>query len=279
MSAFIMRVMGRRAPGRSLVPAWGCVGLVFFFSASMALAAEGVFGKVEQSQAPLMGILYDLKQTQDHAPTGVTAESYSDILDDFFVHNWDEHLLDRFYRVSRPLYTTQIFIPLFDSGDVPERFGVERTVQPTLWIIHYKAQVSPPEGGAYRFVGYADDVIVVAVNRKTVLNGSHPATLLPRLNWTSSEPLGSKSGNGKLTYGDWVDIRADEIVDLDIVIGDRPGGYMGAFLLVQKKGGTYASDAEGQPLLPIFQVAAHDTPPSPQAPQFAQGYPVWGSYQ
>jgi len=122
-------------------------------------------------------------------------------------------------------------------------------------------------------------VLVVAVDHKTVLSANHAATHFPKLNWNSSEPRGQKSANGQITYGDWMDLRADQIIDLDVLIGESPGGGFGAFLLVQQKGATYSSDAEGYPILPIFQVAPHDTPTSAQAPEFAQGFPIWKSYQ
>jgi hypothetical protein len=253
--------------------------LIAFSSPVWSQENHGVFGNAEQSQAAMIGILYDFKQTQNHTPTGVDSKSYLSVLDDFFSHGWDEKRLDRYYRVSRPLYTTQIFIPLFDADEAPREFGVERTVQPSRWIVHYKAQVSAPTAGTYRFVGYADDVIVVAVNQKPVLDGSRGDSPLPGLHWRSSEPLGAKSANGKLTYGDWMDLAANEIIDLDIIVGERPGGFMGAFLLVQQQGANYASDASGNPILPIFQVAPYDTPSSLEAPEFAQGFPIWKSYQ
>lgn len=257
----------------------GMALLVAFSIPTWGQDKHGVFGNTEQSEAAMIGILYDLKQTQDHKPTDVDAISYLTVLDDFFSHGWDEKRLDPYYRVSRPLYTTQIFIPLFDANEAPKEFGVEKTVQPSRWIVHYKAQVSPPEAGTYRFVGFADDVIVVAVNRKTVLNGSMPSSPLPGLHWQSSEPLGARAADGRLTYGDWMDLGTNEIIDLDIIVGERPGGDMGAFLLVQEKGAAYANDYQGNPILPIFQVAPYDTPVASRAPEFAKGFPIWKSYQ
>src|SRR5271167_3791405 len=135
-------------------------------------AQSSAFGKSTQSEAALIGVLYDLKQTQDHKPTNVDPETYSAVIDEFLSKGWDESVLNRYYRVSKPLYTTQIFIPNMNADKAPEAFGAERTVKPSRWVIHYKAQVSPPSGGTYRFWGIADDIMAAAVNGKTVLVGA-----------------------------------------------------------------------------------------------------------
>ena len=42
-----------------------------------------------------------------------------------------------------------------------------------MWLIHYHAKVIPPAGGEYRFVGFADNVIVVRIDGATVLCPPH----------------------------------------------------------------------------------------------------------
>jgi hypothetical protein len=237
------------------------------------------FGQIEQSEAAMIGILYDFKQTQDHKPTNVDPASYVDVLDEFFSKGWDEKVLERFYRVSRPLYTTQIFIPIFDANEAPKEFGVEKTVQPSRWIVHYKAQVSPPADGTYRLVAYADDVCAAAINGKTVVIGGRPDIRLKKTGWKPTEKREGRGISGDLVYGDWITLKKDDIVDLDVVIGERPGGQFGAFLMVQKQGDNYPPDENGNPTLPIFQVAPYDTPPRGNAPKFSTGAPNWKSYQ
>lgn len=245
-----------------------------------------VFGQETGSDGAMMGILYDLKQTQDHKLTWVNPVSYYLVVDEFLSKKWDESVLNRYYRVSRPLYTTQIFIPTMAADAAPKAFNAENKVKPSLWIVHYKAQVSPPEDGTYRFVGSADDMLAVAINGKTVLSaplfdpqGAH----LPLTKWITPEPggiLGLDFGN--LVNGDWIQLKKDDAVDLDVIIGECPGGLFSAFLLIEKQGGHYQQDASHHAILPIFQVAPYDTPPpaSPRwAPPFAKGYPPWRSYQ
>jgi hypothetical protein len=49
--------------------------------------------------------------------------------------------------------------------------------------------------------------------------------------------------------------------------------------MVQKQGEAYPQDENGNPTLPIFQVAPYDTPQRGNAPKFSTGFPNWKSYQ
>jgi hypothetical protein len=258
------------------------------------------FGSSSMSESALIGIMYDLKQTPERQPTTVTPLNYFDIITEFLSKGWDESVLDRYYRVSRPLYTTQIFIPDMDANDAPKAFNAEATVKPSLWVIHYKGQISPPSPGTYRFWGSSDDMIAVAVNGKTELvyfltipKGAPPV-------WVRSDPEGIRAADCVLRPGDWFTVGAGDIIDLDVLIGERPGGTFNAFLMIQKKGETYPNghpatrqvngQAIGQdaatsptaPVLPIFQVAPYATPDlndPDRAPVFATGFPIWKCYQ
>jgi hypothetical protein len=257
--------------------------LLAFLAGTMGAAADdpsSVFGQSKQSEAAFMGVLYDLKQTQDRKPTNVDPETYSAVIDEFLSQGWDESVLNRYYRVSKPLFTTQIFVPNMNANEAPKAFGAEKTVKPSRWVIHYKGQISPPEAGTYRFWGIADDVMAAAVNGKTVLVGNRRDTRLPKTLavWQPSERDGAHAGDGNLRPGDWMTFKQDEIIDLDVIIGERPGGVFNAFLMVEKQGASYGTDRRGHPILPILQIAPYDTPKPPDA-EFATGFPTWKSYQ
>jgi hypothetical protein len=268
--------MSFRFHGCAAVFIAGCLWAGMRINASAA--GPGVFGQSTQSEAALMGIFYDLKQTQDHQHTNVDPLSYWKVLDEFFSKQWDDAVLDRYYRGSKPLYTTQVFIPNMNANLAPKAFGADPSVKPSRWIIHYKAQISPPENGTYRFVGGADDLLAVAVNGKTELIsplGSLAPKVFPMTGWSASEPR-----DGLLTKGDWVEMKKAEIIDLDLIIGERPGGNFNAFLMIEKQGVVYAKDKHNHEMLPVFQVAAFDTPrPTGNTPSFATGFPPWISYQ
>ena len=234
-----------------------------------------VFGTSKTSEAALIGIMYDLKQTQTHEPTSVDPERYTGVVDEFLASKWDERVLNRYYRVSKPIYTTQIFVPNMNADEAPKAFGAEKMVKPSRWIIHYKGQVSAPSPGTYRFWGSADDALAVAVNGITELSGCRPDMHLRKTGWKQTGPNGARAANGSLHPGDWFTVGANEIIDLDVIIGERPGGEFNAFLMIEKKGESYQSDGEGHSILPIFQVAPYQTPGGGGEPKFAVGYPVW----
>ena len=74
--------------------------------------------------------------------------------------------------------------------------------------------------------------------------------------WKEPSPAQNiKVWAGDLKRGGWFSCKKDEIIDLDILIGEIPGNLFGAWLLIEKQGASYPKNA-GQPLLPPFQVKA-----------------------
>lgn len=260
--------------------------IVVFLAVGLAAAGAAenpnVFGRSDNSEAGLIGILYDLKQTQKQKPSGVNAKDYSGILNEFLSKDWSESVLNRYFRATRPLYATQIFIPLMDAGRAPRAFEMEKVIKPAAWVVVYKGQVSPPEDGTYRFVAYADDVIAVAVNGRTVLLGGRNDTLNFIKVWKNEEN-GPRipAANGTLAFGDWMTLKKDEPIDLDVLVGERPGGLFCAFLLYEKQGVDYPKTEKGEPKFPIFQLAPYQTPrpPTREAPPFSESAAVWKGYQ
>lgn len=257
------------------------IGLILMQSCPPALhSAEEAssFGSFKPSGNSLIGILYDLKQTQTCQPTAVSTEKYWDVLDEFLANGWDEAVLNRYFKAGRPLYTTQIYIPEMKADAAPNAFGVGDIVKPSRWMIHYKGQVSPPHPGTYRFVGYCDDIMVVGVNAKVVLVSGWPgheriSKVLRRTAWDATSRSGLKIFSGRLMKGDWITLKAGEIIDLDIIIGERPGGAFCAFLLVEEQGVTY-EQLGNESVLPIFQLAPLPIQPSKKA-FFAPTTDIW----
>jgi len=262
-------------PASRLIPLFLAVALV-----SVALARgqdDLVFGSRDKASSGLIAIIYDLKQHQDREPSNVSANEYPDVIKEFLEKNWDENVLNRFFRVTQPLYSTQIFIPRISANAAPKAYGIEDIVRPSNWVIHYKGQVSPPEDGAYRFAGYADDVLVVGVNDRTVCIGARPDMRMESVWESGAEESGAPAHNGRLVYGDWIPMRKDEPIDLDVLVGERPGGDFSAFLLFQKKGVAYPRDRAGKLILPVFQLADRPIPDSDRrlAPPFSKPDQMW----
>ena len=238
------------------------------------------FGSRENATSGLIGILYDFKQDQKRQPTGLRPEDYTKVLAEFLRKGWSEDVLNRYFRATRPLYTSQIFIPEMNADQAPKAFGVEKIIRPASWIVYYKGQVSAPEDGTYRFLAYADDVIAVAVDGRVVCLAGRPDTANQLPSWKAPEQ-GTEipAANGKLVYGDWMELKKDQPIDLDIIIGERPGGLFSAFLLYEKRGAPYPADAAGLIRYPVFQLAPSEIPPAPAkktAPFSVSGRPWTG---
>lgn len=149
------------------------------FASGPGLRAEDPdsrFGSAKRTAGALIGILYDFKQDQDREKKPLEAKVFDAKVAEFVNSGYDEGLLNKYFRVPRALYTTQLQIPTISADVAPKAFGVEKTVEPQKWMVHYKGQIAAPADGSYRFVGDADDFVVVAINGKTVLVAEMPGT-------------------------------------------------------------------------------------------------------
>ena len=223
----------------------------------------------------LVGTFFDLKQTKDRKPTGMTPEEYGAIVTDF-VHGWNPAKLRRFYRAPSTLVASQIFTPEMLAEVAPKAYGVEKEVQPMMWLAWYRAKVSPPKSGNYYFVGAGDDILFVRFNGRTVLdrcwflrNGE--------IKETANYDYGFSSIKDGFARGRSFRADAGQFYEVDILIGEQPGGLFFASLMIEETGAVYEKDAKGNPILPIFRVA-DEQPPADSGrgfPPFAKHGPVW----
>ncbi|NJK92118.1 MAG: hypothetical protein HC904_09995 [Blastochloris sp.] len=242
-------------------------------------AEEEFFGSRTQTEAALIGIFYDLKQNQQREPKRT---DYSKTISNFMNQGWDESILNEFYRVTQPLYATQIFIPYIDAAAAPKAFAVDKTVKPSHWVVHYKGQVSSATGGTFRFIGLADDLLAVAVNSQTVLLAPHPNARY-QVDWKETEGPATKGPCGPMKFGTWFTVKKDEVIDLDILVGEVPGGGFGAWLQIEEKGVTYVKEREGHTKFPVFQLVPRTLDPVKykwgKAPMFTSPGPLWKGLQ
>jgi hypothetical protein len=245
--------------------------------AQVPSSEEGsAFGSPVKSTGSMIGIFYDLKQNQKRERVKV---DYLTVMGRFLDSGWNERVLSGFFRGTRPIYATEIFIHTMRATAAPDAFQLADVVEPSYWFVIYKAQVSPPEDGTYRFVGIADDVMAVAVNGKTTLVSNWENTP-NRSQWRQSDTSSDfRVWAGPLRHGDWFEARKGQPIDLDILLGEYPGNIFGAWLLIEKKGATYTRDARGNPELPVFQVRAKSITPAHQDVPFTTNSPPWTCHE
>jgi hypothetical protein len=222
-------------------------------------AANAVFGTEDGSAtSQLEGYLYDLKQTSDRQPTNMDPGGYHNKIAEFIANDWDPGVLRPYYKAGKALHTSSIFIPIIDANDGPRDFGVENEVQPRMYCVWYKVTAAPTEDGTYHFVGTADDIMLVRVNHHTVLDGSDRTVndevrnKQTHFNMTNFDP--TFGPNGDFWVGTPFHVSAHESVDIEVLIGEEPGGKSDYFLFIQRDESTYDKQSNGAPLLPIFQL-------------------------
>ena len=228
---------------------------------STARAAGSLFGARDVISGALEGTMYDLKQNRRGQPTNVNPGSYNNILKEFFRRGWNTKVMKDYFAVEQKLYQTQFYAPIINADQAPKAFGVEGVVKPSLWVIHYVGTAAAPASGRFRFVGYADDNIIVRWDGRDVLDGSRSAVGFHNDIGQVAEvrdqeiKQSHKAGNGHMAYGPWINMQKGVVAPVEILVGERPGGNLCFYLMIQQEGVEYQKDNAGNPALPLFRLA------------------------
>ena len=230
-----------------------------------------MFGAKEvQSGGSFSVRLYDLKQFSSRkanpdlrklgAPKLIRQE-----VTKFIKGGWSTSHFARFFRAPVTLYPTQIFIPEIFSEEAPKAFEAEQYIEvhpDAGWVALYRGKISPPADGVYRFVGVGDDILVVRVDGRIVLDagGAKMTDFVtdqpdkPAYAYDYWSNQWNISNRGGFVVGNRMDLKAGHFYDIQVVFSDQ-GGWCAGMILFQQEGVDYAKDAKGNPILPVFRVA------------------------
>jgi hypothetical protein len=225
---------------------------------------KSIFGQSESTPAALKGTMIDLKQPKAGATTDQKL-----FLKQFAESGFRKSMLHDYYNARLELYATQFFMPNIEADEAPKAFQAEKEIQPRNWLIYYEGQFASPDNATYRFVGSGDDVLIVRVNDKIVLDGSRSTSGAktsgapdPITSWVPTMEnilAGPKMlPSGPAVNGDWMTLEAGKNNKIEIVIGEIPGGKFGCYLFIEKQGKEYDKDPKrgGAPILPLFRTLA-----------------------
>jgi len=242
----------------------GLAGGLGGFDMMPDFAAESFFGGVQSIGNDLEGTFYDFKRDRRNRDIPMDPTKYIEELKGFIRSGWQTSKFSRYYRSPKKLYATTIAIPPIQATVAPLSFG-EPEVDGYCFAVHYTGQLVYKDDITFRFWGLGDDVLVVRVDNKIVLNAPYPrnennADLDTRVitPWQTSS---AKSRNYWLgcqlsVVGDWITLKAGEPVDMEVLIGEVPGGLFQAMLVVEVEGEEYPRNPDrGGPTLPIFKTA------------------------
>ncbi|MEM6884209.1 MAG: hypothetical protein AAF571_04200 [Verrucomicrobiota bacterium] len=233
----------------------------------------------------LTGSFYDLKQTANGRLSDVgKAYQAAENMDDKFsaydeafldvIERWKPEKLSEYFKADLVLKTTQIAMPRIKADSAPEVFNVQDKVRPSGWVIHYNGAVSPPADGTYRFVGRADDVLIVNLDGEVVFTGGYSKRIDGAFADAQTEKLKlpSKWSGGQLVKGKWMRLKREKIYPIEIIVGEIPGGWFYAWLMIEEQGVDYKV-TNGYPVLPLFQTSDTELPryqPDETGPQLLE---------
>ncbi len=211
------------------------------------------------STGGLTGTFYDLKQLANKTPSDLgkgyedkagiflgapvkDCWGYNRVLNNFIKNNWKVSILDAYFKAPDPLIATQIYIPTIDAGAAPKDFGVAELAKPSRWAVHYKGRVVAPKSGKIRFIGFADDVLVVRFGDKVVLDSGYTNPSIDiRFGQGLQHPLterlhgsAERYRNTPLRCSAWIEVYNGREYPVEILIGETPGGLFSAVLFCEE---------------------------------------------
>ena len=219
-----------------------------------------LFGGGESIGNDFIGSFYDFKRDKAGRPIPTDPDEMITELQRFVRGGWNTSRLAKFYKSPKKLYATSFMIPPVKSSVAPSAFDEPETGG-WCWAVHYKGKLVHHKDIKFRFWGQGDDVLVVAVDGKTVLNGCWPSfdsewgIYSIGGSWTSSAKNDFRFylGNNLSRGGDWIELKAGVPKEMDILIGEVPGGGFCSMLTVEVDGEKYELNRQGGPILPMFK--------------------------
>ncbi len=235
----------------------GMVGDIGGFEIMPDLEEVTVFGAGQTIGNDFVGTFYDLKRFRSGEPNSfMTSDKYKETVENFLRYGWKPSRLSKFYRSPKKLYATSFMVPTMRSYTAPAAFG--ENTGGWYWMAHYTGQLVYKDDIRFRFWGQGDDVLVVRVGGKVVLNGSWYSNMTeyyPLWNSTAAESRLFTMGNNVAEVGDWIELKAGEPVEMEVLCGERPGGHFDMMLCVEVDGEEYERNSQQGPILPMFKTA------------------------
>ena len=217
------------------------------------------------ANAGLVGTFYDLKQKANGSTTEMmenTPESrqiYVDRVRAFVRGGFRESgSMATYFKSPVKLVTKQVFMPSMPASAATgaDAFNVPQ-VRPSRWLVHYAGSVRAPKTGSFRFVGMADDILAVSWNRMAVLDAGHDLVTVTNKDYNGTghhaskdfvprngtgdrftdeeqKKVGSSGEGGGWRVGRWIDVKKGDVYQMDVVIGETPGGEFGAYLILEE---------------------------------------------
>lgn len=250
--------------------------------AEMEALKKLAFGQPDSGgNGGISGAYYDFKVNEDWEDTEIDQKTWAEVLHDFSDRKWNPKEFKGYQKASSSLYSKYFFIPDMPADEAPRAYGADEN-NACYWAAHYKGTFQLQKSGKFRFVGMADDILVVRVNEDVVLDASFHKEAWSK--WDDGERKEGFRGVGELpelVLGEWIKLDSSQENEIEVLIGEHPGGRFYIYLWfemdgVEYKTMKYNNRTEEIKILPLFRTAKLDSKDKDYIEAFFidQGFPV-----
>ncbi len=208
------------------------------------------------------GTFYDLKRTRSGRTSLIVPDAVHYVFYDFLQKGWKKSVFSRYYQSPNKKYTTTFMVPPVRTNLAPEIFNED--TEGWGWAVHFTGELVHHEDIKFRFWGCGIPLMAVRVDRELVLlcywerEDRIGSSVIYGNLWESSAADNRKYPLGSLKsfVGDWIELKANEPLKMEVLYGSRGGGVFEAMLCVEVEGVEYPrSPYLGGPILPIFKTS------------------------
>ncbi len=215
------------------------------------------------------GTFYVLNRSRDGTFLGYSnqdSEYERGLIAKFIENDWSPYVFAPYYRSGKKLFATHFTVPLTPSSYGPRAFGVpfDSKNPVPMWVAHYKGKISSKKGGTYRFWGASDEILLVRLRDKLVLNACLPEWVRditpdwdPDAEQNLKYPLMANL-TGYSAIGHWFTLEPGEVVEMEVLIGDMHVVHFGCYLMIEDKAESPyypRRRLDDMPILPAFRTA------------------------
>ena len=238
----------------------GLGGGVGGFELMPDLAEMSLFGSTKSIAVgnDFEGTFYSLALNRMMQETNIDRDGSYELAKRFIEKDWNPNVFAPYFRAPEKLYTTHFVLPPDLAITGPDSFGYDDpNFPPEHWLVHYKGKVASPKDGRFRFWGAGDDMFIIRMNGEIVLDASWSDKTGFASGWFPTAPEHQQyyMGNTSAKVGDWFELKANEPVEMEVILYKNNPGVTNHILAVEDEDEEYDKNRQGMPVLPAFKTA------------------------